>query len=67
MRCSPRDANTGRLLTPAEIAAVYEKTDFETTLMLPDRINAMCLDLFTHLLESEPGPAVDRNSPPAVQ
>jgi type I restriction enzyme R subunit len=50
---NPRDANTGRLLTAAEIAALYEKTDFETRLLLPDRVNAMCLDLFTRLLESD--------------
>ena len=43
---NPRNANTGQPLTAAEIAAVYEKTDFETKLLLPDRVNAMCLDLF---------------------
>jgi len=50
---NPRDANTGRLLTVAEIAAAYEKTEFENKLLLPDRVNAMCLDLFTHLLDSD--------------
>lgn len=50
---NPRDANTGRLLTAAEIADAYEKTEFETRLLLPDRVSAMCLDLFTRLLESD--------------
>lgn len=55
---NPRNANTGQPLTAAEIAAAYEKTDFESTLLLPDRVNAMCLDLFTHLLaaDAERGP-----------
>lgn len=55
---NPRNANTGHPLTAAEIADAYEKTDFEKTLLLPDRVNAMCLDLFTHLLaaDSERGP-----------
>lgn len=50
---NPRDANTGRALTAAEIADAYEKEQFESKLLLPDRVNAMCLDLFTHLLQSD--------------
>ncbi|MEQ1776408.1 MAG: DEAD/DEAH box helicase family protein, partial [Burkholderiales bacterium] len=50
---NPRDANTGRPLTADEIAAAYERTEFETKLLLPDRVNAMCLDLFQHLLGSD--------------
>lgn len=50
---NPRDANTGRPLTAAEIAASYEKTDYETKLLLPDRVKAMCWDLFQHLLASD--------------
>ena len=54
---TPRDANTGRVLTAAEIAAVYEKQQFESRLLLPDRVNAMCLDLFTQFLaDKERGP-----------
>ena len=55
---NPRDANTGRPLTAAEIADLYEKTDYESKLLLPDRVNAMCLDLFEHLLgaDKERGP-----------
>lgn len=51
---NPRNAITGQPLSPAEIAAAYEKTDFESKLLLPDRVNAMCLDLFTRLLASDP-------------
>lgn len=51
---NPRNANTGQPLTAAEIASVYEKTDYESTLLLPDRVNAMCLDLFTRMLASDP-------------
>jgi type I restriction enzyme R subunit len=51
---NPRNANTGQPLSAAEIAAVYEKTDFESTLLLPDRVNAMCHDLFLQLLASDP-------------
>lgn len=50
---SPRDANTGQPLTAAQIAASYEKTAYEKQLLLPDRIRAMCADLFNHLLESD--------------
>ena len=55
---NPRDANTGRRLTAAEIADAYEKQQFESKLLLPDRVNAMCLDLFTRMLDadSERGP-----------
>lgn len=51
---NPRNANTGQPLSAAEIAAVYEKTDFESSLLLPDRVNAMCYDLFSQLLASDP-------------
>lgn len=54
IRRNPRDANTGRPLTAAEIADAYDKTDFETKLLLPERVNAMCLDLFTRLASSDP-------------
>ena len=54
MARNPRNANTGQPLSAAEIAAAYEKTDFESSLLLPDRVNAMCLDLFTQLVASDP-------------
>ncbi len=53
IRRNPRDANTGQPLTAAQIANAYAKEQFESKLLLPDRVNAMCLDLFTHLLQSD--------------
>ncbi|MCZ7645974.1 MAG: DEAD/DEAH box helicase family protein [Planctomycetota bacterium] len=50
---NPRDANTGRPLTATEIANSYEKEQFESKLLLPDRVNAMCLDLFNRLVQSD--------------
>jgi len=50
---NPRNANTGAPMTAAEIAELYEKQQFETKLLLPDRVSAMCLDLFTQLLNSD--------------
>ena len=63
-RAQPAEREHRPPLSAAEIAAVYEKTDFETNLLLPDRVNAMCLDLFTHLLASDPerGPLRRRSS-----
>lgn len=50
---NPRNANTGQSVTAAEIADLYEKQQFETKLLLPDRVNAMCLDLFTQLANAD--------------
>jgi type I restriction enzyme R subunit len=44
------DAITGELLTVAETRARYEAKDFEERLLLPERVRAMCADLFRHLL-----------------
>lgn len=46
----PTDANTGRPLTPQEIAARYEANSFERAVVLPDRVKAMCRDLFEQML-----------------
>ena len=46
----PVDANTGQLVTAAELRTLYERTTFEDRLLLPDRVLAMCEDLFAHLL-----------------
>lgn len=50
---NPRNANTRQPVTAKEIADLYEKQQFETKLLLPDRVNAMCLDLFTQLVNSD--------------
>lgn len=46
----PVDALTGAPVTAAELRALYERTTFEDRLLLPDRVIAMCEDLFAHLL-----------------
>lgn len=47
---NPVDAVTGAPVTAAELRALYERTTFEDRLLLPDRVIAMCEDLFAHLL-----------------
>lgn len=47
----PRDAITGQPLSEEQIRERYESPSFETTLMLPDRVQAMCADLFQSLLQ----------------
>lgn len=44
------DAVTGEVLSVAETRARYQATEFEERLLLPDRVQAMCRDLFQHLL-----------------
>lgn len=48
----PRDARTGELMTTADVREHYQSTSFENKLLLPDRVDAMCRDLFQYLLES---------------
>ncbi|MBA7560165.1 hypothetical protein ES708_01786 [subsurface metagenome] len=48
----PMDANTGLPITIGELRARYEKTDYEDRILLPDRVLAMCQDLFQYLLET---------------
>lgn len=48
----PKDALTGLPLSENEIREKYEKTDFEAKLLLPDRVLAMCQDLFQYFLET---------------
>jgi type I restriction enzyme, R subunit len=47
---NPVDAITGLPIPPEQLKALYEKTDFEDRLLLPDRVRAMCADLFAQLL-----------------
>ena len=46
----PRDAVTGRLISRDELKERYEKTQYEDQILLPDRVLAMCQDLFQYLL-----------------
>jgi len=48
----PRDADTGEKPEPTRIRPYYGGADYENRLLLPDRVAAMCQDLFDYLLES---------------
>ena len=45
-----RDARTGKEVNIAETRAEYKAANFEKNLMLPERVAAMCDDLFARLL-----------------
>lgn len=47
---NPTDADTGRPLTAQEIADRYDANNFERDIILPDRVKAMCRDLFEQML-----------------
>jgi len=49
---NPVDANTGQPISAAELKARYEKTEYEDRILLPDRVLAMCQDLFKYLLDT---------------
>ena len=52
IRHNPRNYITGEPVTEDELKKLYEKTDYESRLLLPDRIIAMCADLFDHLIHT---------------
>ncbi|MEO0277969.1 MAG: DEAD/DEAH box helicase family protein [candidate division WOR-3 bacterium] len=47
-----KDAITGQPISPDETREVYEAQTFEDKIQLPDRVKAMCKDLFDMLLET---------------
>lgn len=47
----PRHAVTGQPLSEDQIREHYDRQSFEATLLLPDRVQAMCVDLFASLLQ----------------
>lgn len=49
---NPRNYITGEPLTLEQLQELYSKTDYESKLMLPDHIIAMCKDLFDYLVET---------------
>ena len=51
---NPRDAHTGQPVSASMIAQKYEKHHYESQLVLPDRVQAMCWDLFQHMLKNDP-------------
>jgi type I restriction enzyme, R subunit len=48
----PTDARTGLPITREQLKERYEKTQYEDRILLPDRVLAMCQDLFRYLLET---------------
>jgi type I restriction enzyme R subunit len=49
---NPVDATTGQPAVHEQVQPYYVKTDYESRLLLPDRVQAMCKDLFNYLLET---------------
>ena len=45
-------AITGKAMTRDELKDIYTKNDYEAKILLPDRVNAMCSNLFKYLLET---------------
>lgn len=52
MARNPVDAITGVPMMRERVEAYYVKTEFEDRILLPDRVLAMCGDLFNYLLET---------------
>jgi len=52
MKYKPRNANTGELMTREEMDEVYTHTQYEDRILLPDRVMAMCGDLFNYMLDT---------------
>ncbi|MEX2139708.1 MAG: DEAD/DEAH box helicase family protein [Pirellulales bacterium] len=52
MERDPVDAITGAQVVREQVEQYYVKTDYEDRLLLPDRVLAMCRDLFNYLLET---------------
>ena len=49
---NPVDAITGQPITAEQIEDLYQRTQYEDRVLLPDRILAMCQDLFNYLLDT---------------
>ncbi len=47
----PIDTRTGRPVAPDDLKDQYQGRNFDDDLIIPDRINAMCADLFSRLCE----------------
>jgi type I restriction enzyme R subunit len=48
----PVDARTGQPIVREELREIYDKVTYEDRLLLPDRVLAMCVDLFQFLLDT---------------
>jgi type I restriction enzyme R subunit len=51
LAAKPIDARTGKYILPEDIKAQYVAKNFDDDILLPERINAMCADLFKRLCE----------------
>jgi type I restriction enzyme R subunit len=48
----PVDAITGHPITEDDLSQLYEKYSYEDRILLPDRVLAMCRDMFRYLIET---------------
>ena len=55
-------ANTGESVPESELRPHYTPQDFEKILQLPDRVHAMCADLFQKLCEDDPKNGPDQKT-----
>lgn len=53
MERNPVDAIVGAPVAREQVAEYYSRSDYENRLLLPDRVEAMCQDLFLYLLETD--------------
>lgn len=51
LAAKPIDARTGKYILPEDLKTQYVAKNFDDDILLPERINAMCADLFTRLCE----------------
>ncbi len=49
---NPKNAITGQPITAEQIEALYRKYQYEDRILLPDRVLAMCQDLFKYLVDT---------------
>jgi len=48
----PTDMRTGAPVSEAELRELYDKTSYEARIQLPDRVMAMCADLFKYFCDT---------------
>lgn len=51
LAAKPIDARTGKYILPEDLKAQYVAKNFDDDILLPERIHAMCADLFQRLCE----------------
>lgn len=52
MALNPKNAITGEPMTREELQEIYNSHDYEKKIMLPDRVQKMCENLFSYMLET---------------